>query len=106
MPSTLHRWVRPRKASDASIGVRRAIRHIILEDPMASTERMALLRAGIWRMRGASDLKLMAGRPSWPYALPPRRLLHLQSTARTPAPERGNRAPSRPFPESAIGVEA
>src|SRR5271169_5441248 len=82
-PSTLHRWVRPRRASDRSIGVRRATKHTIFEAPTSSTERMALLRAGIWRMRGASGL-LMAGRPSWPHGHPPRRRPPPRTGARTP----------------------
>ena len=61
MPSTLQRWVRPRSASDGSIGVRRAIRQTIFEAPTSSTDSIALLRGGIWRMRGVSGLSSWLG---------------------------------------------
>ena len=102
-PSTLQRWVRPRSASDGSIGVSRAIRQTIFEAPTSSTDSRALLRAGIWRMRGASGL-LMAGRPSWPCGPPPRRPRPPRTGARTPGPEPGNRARARPYPGCGTGA--
>ena len=61
-----------RSALDGSIGVNRAIRQTIFEAPMSRTDRIALLRAGIWRMRGGSGRKLMAALLSSPRARRPR----------------------------------
>src|SRR5271166_1502511 len=86
MPSTLHRCVLPGSESDGSIGVKRAMRQTIFEAPTSSTERIALLRAGICRMRGGSARRFMVGRPSSARAHLPTRPRLLATDGRTCGP--------------------
>src|SRR5208337_2087044 len=103
MPSTLHRWVRPRSALDGSIGLNRATRQTIFEAPMSRTDRIALLRAGIWRMRGGSGRKLMAAGLSLAHGRRPIPPPPPATAAQTRAPACEDRARARRGREYATG---
>src|SRR5208337_917268 len=103
MPSTLHRWVRPRNALDRSIGLNRATKQTIFEAPMSRTDRIALLRGGIWRMRGGSGRKLMAAHLFLAYGHRPIRPPLPATAAQTRAQAREDQVRARRGPEFATG---